>query len=121
MSSVRFAIAGLVLFLAAGGGGGDIGTSPGGGGGGGPLVHATRVTATSGLAFNPSAVTIPAGDTIYFTFQSVQHNVVFDTQGAPGDIGTTSNTTVKLRFPTAGTYNYHCSLHNGMTGSVTVQ
>ena len=108
---------GLVVIVACGGG--DNGTGPVDGGGG-TLVHATRVTATSSITFDPSAVTIAAGDTIYYTFQTVQHNVVFDTQGNPGDVPNTINATVKRKFPTAGTFNYHCSIHPSMTGSVTV-
>ena len=101
-------------------GGSDHGTNPCTDCGGGPLLHATRVTATSGLAFDPNAVTIPAGDTIFYTFQSVQHNVIFDTPGNPGDVPNTINATVKRKFPTAGTFNYHCSIHASMTGAVTV-
>lgn len=107
----------LVAFAACGGG--DGGTGPGDGGGG-QLVHASRVTATAGLAFDPNAISIPAGDTIYYTFASVQHNVVFDTQGNPGDVPNTVNATVKRKFPTAGTFNYHCSIHPSMTGTITV-
>lgn len=116
------AMSGLAALLACGGGGGGV-TSPlpgGGGGGGGTLVHAARVTATSGFAFDPTTVSIAANDTIYFTFQGIQHNVKFDTAGNPGDVGNTSSATVKRVFPTAGTYNYHCGLHPTMTGSITV-
>jgi plastocyanin len=107
---------GLVVIVACGGG--DNGTGPVDGGG--TLVHAKRVTATTTIAFDPNAVTIPAGDSIFYTFQSVQHNVVFDTPGNPGDVPNTINATVKRKFPTAGTFNYHCSIHPSMTGSVTV-
>ena len=115
------AIAGILSAAACGGGGG--GTAPAGGGGGGvggTLVHAARVTATSGFAFDPSTISIPAGDTIYYTFQGVQHNVIFDTAGNPGDVGNSTSTTVKRRFLTAGTFNYHCGIHPSMTGTVTV-
>ena len=110
----------VVLVGLAACGGGDGGTGPGGGGGGGPLVHASRVTATAGIAFDPNAVSIPAGDTIYYTFEGVQHNVVFDTQGNPGDVPNTVNATVKRRFTAAGAFNYHCSIHPSMTGTITV-
>jgi plastocyanin len=115
------AIVGLVVASACGGGG-DSGTGPidGGGGGGGTLVHAKRVTATAGLSFDPNTVSIAANDSIYFTFQGVLHNVRFDTPSSPTDIGNTASATVKRQFPTAGTYNYHCSIHPQMTGSVTV-
>ena len=125
MSKIRFGFAALMSIAAMVACGGDSGTNPGtgggGGGGGGTLIHAARVTATTGLAFSPSNASIAPGDTIYYTFESVQHNVVFDTQGAPADVGTSSSTTVKRVFNTAGTFNYHCSLHAGMTGKVTVQ
>ena len=124
MRDIRFAIAVLAVLAACGGG--NDGVSPpggggGGGGGGGTLVHATRVNATAALSFDPSAVTIPAKDTIYFTFGAVQHNVHFDTPASPDSVPASSSTTVKREFPTAGTFNYHCTIHPSMTGTVTVQ
>lgn len=125
MRRAMFAACALSALLTIGacGGGGDSGTNP-------PpppppppptLVHAARVTATSGLAFDPNAVSIPAGDTIYYTFQSVLHNVVFDnTAGSPANVPSTQNETVKRVFSTAGTFNYHCSIHPSMTGTITV-
>ena len=119
MRSSMLVIVGLVA-AAACGGGSDSGTGPIDNGGGGTLVHAKRVTATSGLAFDPSAVSIPANDSVFFTFQGVQHNVIFDTPSSPTNIGNTTSATVKRRFPTAGTFDYHCSIHPQMTGRVTV-
>ena len=121
MRRSMLAVSGLVVMIGCGGGGSG-GTAPGGGGGGGggTLVHASRVTATTGLAFDPAAVSIPAGDTIYFTFQGVIHNVTFTTAGSPGNVGDTHDATVKRVFATAGTYDYKCTIHQGMTGSITV-
>lgn len=117
--SMSIAAAGLVVLAACGGGGGGTGPTDGGGGGG-TLVHAARVTATSALSFDPHAVSIAASDTIYFTFQGVQHNVIFDTAGSPANVPNSQSTTVKRQFPTSGTFNYHCSIHPQMTGTVTV-
>jgi plastocyanin len=118
MGRSTLVVAGLVVLLGCGGG--DNGAGPGDGGGGENLVHAARVTATTAITFNPQAVSIPAGDTIYYTFQSVQHNVTFDTPGNPGNVPNTIDATVKRRFLTAGTFNYHCTIHPTMTGTVTV-
>lgn len=121
------ATGGLAIIAACGGGGGANSITsppPGGGGGGGgtmTLVHASRVTATTALTFNPADISIPVGDTIYFAFQSgVVHNVKFESAGNPGDIGDTSNATVKRVFGTVGMFHYQCTIHPGMSGSVTV-
>jgi plastocyanin len=118
----RSTLVAAALVVLLGCGGGDNGAGPGGGdGGGGTLVHATRVTATTALSFNPQTVSIPAKDTIYFTFENTLHNVKFDAQpGAPTAVPSTQNADVKRVFNTAGTFNYHCSIHPTMTGVITV-
>jgi plastocyanin len=118
-----FSLGGVLLVVACGGGGTDPGGGGGGGGGGGTLVHAARVTAGSSLVFTPDVQTIAPTDTIYFTFSSaVQHSVIFDTQGSPAGIGSSTNVTVKRVFPTAGTYLYHCGVHGpSMSGTIQVQ
>lgn len=119
MGRTVFMVLGVVVIIACGGS--DHGTNPCADCGGGPLVHAARVTATAApLAFDPSAVSIPVGDTIYFTFQGVQHNVTFDTPGNPGNVPNSQSQTVKRKFTTAGTFDYHCSIHPSMTGAITV-
>lgn len=114
-------IVGPFLIVACGGGG----TEPyggGGGGGGGTLVHAARVTAGVGTVFTPEVQTIPPGDTIYFTFGPTQHSVAFTTAGAPADIAANTDVTVKRVFPTAGTFDYYCTVHGvNMKGQIKVQ
>ena len=113
-------LGGVLLIVACGGGG----TDPGGGGGngGGTLVHAKRVTAGTGTVFTPDVQTIPPNDTIYFTFSSVQHSVKFTTPGSPADVGLSTNLTAKRIFPTAGTFEYYCTVHGmSMSGRIVVQ
>lgn len=125
-ASSQLAAAALAAALAFGCGGSDGPTTPGGGGGGGggnnpPPLSAT-VQATVNSTFNPAAVTIARTGTVTWAFAALQHNVTFGTAaGAPADIGNSANTSVARTFSTAGTFNYTCTLHPGMNGSVTVQ
>jgi plastocyanin len=80
------------------------------------------VSATVDNQFTPSSVTITPGGTVTWSFASVQHDVQFQPRaGAPANIGTSANTQVSRAFPTAGTFDYVCSLHAGMNGAVVVQ
>ncbi len=115
---------GALLLITACGGGGESPTTPGPGPDPPPLVHAKRVTMES-FAFSPAIQTIPAGDTIYFTFSSVAHTVTFarptGLNGVPANTGTQSNVTIKRVFPNAGTFDYVCELHASMTGQIVAQ
>lgn len=79
------------------------------------------VNANPGLAFNPSLLTVTAGTSVTFSFGDLAHTVTFTTAGAPANIPATSNADVSVVFPTAGTYNYMCTIHPYMTGTITVQ
>ncbi|HJQ54325.1 MAG TPA: plastocyanin/azurin family copper-binding protein [Gemmatimonadaceae bacterium] len=103
------------------------GTGPYGGGGGGgppPPPPPATVEAKPTLVFTPGNLTINAGETMTFAFGSVGHNVTFDNRVAatPADIpGANANKSVQRTFAVAGIYPYHCNIHPGMAGSVTVQ
>jgi plastocyanin len=97
----------------AGGGGGDDG---GGGGGGGAEVS------EEGIAFNPAEVTVGVGDTVTWTNNdSVDHDVTADSfsSGDPG--GMAPGDTFEHTFEEAGTFDYVCTVHPGMEGSVVVE
>ena len=93
--------------------------TPAPGGGGSP--SATVVTA-AGTTFSPATVTIAQGGAVTWQFSST-HNVTFGSaKPAGGDVpNTNSGATATRTFPNAGTYNYDCTLHSGMSGSVIVQ
>jgi len=122
----------IVALVACGGSTGTYGSSNGGSGGGGGYgggdnqnpPPANTVNASASLAFSPSTLTINAGEVITFAFGSVAHNVAFDNPNAatPADIGgLNTNTSIQRTFTTAGTYNYHCTIHPFMTGAVVVR
>lgn len=83
---------------------------------------AENVTVSNNF-FNPAAVTIAATGTVTWTWSmgAVTHNVTFSTVGSPANIGNMSSGSAQRTFPNAGTFNYECTIHGGMTGSVTVQ
>jgi len=72
-------------------------------------------------AYSPNPVTVAVGGTVTWTNNdSVAHNSVANngawTSGtiAPGG-------SFSMTFPSAGSFPYHCSIHPGMVGTVTVQ
>ena len=100
----------------ADGGGGDGGDGGGGGGGGGAEVS------EEGVAFEPAEVTIGVGETVTWTNNdSVPHDVTADSfsSGEPG--GMAPGDTFEHTFEEAGTFDYTCTVHPGMDGTVVVE
>ena len=90
-------------------------------GGGGGSGGGAKVT-MEGIKFNPANVTVKAGDTVTWTNKdSVGHDVTGDTfkSGDPG--GMQNGDTFTQTFDKKGKFDYVCTVHSGMTGSVTVK
>jgi plastocyanin len=82
----------------------------------------TTVT-TPNLTFAPATLTITAGTAVTWQFSGSTHNVTFlGASPAGGDIADQSpGTSVSRTFTTGGTYDYECTRHSGMLGSIVVQ
>ena len=79
------------------------------------------VAATSGNQFSPANAVVARNGTVTWTF-AILHNVTWDNPAtSPANIGDTSTGSVSRTFATAGTFTYHCTIHGGMNGTVTVQ
>ena len=109
----------------------------GGGGGGSSGAPAASAPATSGsgdvvtvdmknIQFNPKTVTVSKGATVEWkNSDSVNHDVTKDSgpgqdfKSGTGDIG--SGGTYEVSFDQAGTVEYECTVHPGMTGTVVVK
>lgn len=108
------------------------------GGGGGTITGVTPgpSTCTGGTFcmgsanFIPTSANAAVGATVTWVNNSgVDHNVIFDNPaaaqgvggGASGNIGTISSGSQSRMFTTAGVITFHCTIHPGMSGSLTVQ
>lgn len=88
-----------------------------------PVGDGKTVNATPSETFTPATLTVNAGDAVTFAFGGLAHNVFFDAApGAPANIpGAIANASIQRTFATAGTYNYACTIHPSMRGTVVVQ
>lgn len=72
--------------------------------------------------FSPGRIQVAPGATVEFTNDDgIAHNITFSSNAIMGaaDFVIGKRTVV---MPTApGTYAYHCTIHAGMTGTITVQ
>jgi plastocyanin len=119
------------LALVAAGCGDDDDDEGGGGGGGGATTEEQAAPEASGggtevsmenIEFKPADVTVKAGDTVtWVNDDSVGHDVTGDDfkSGDPGAMK--SGDTFEHTFDAAGTFDYVCTVHPGMEGSVTVE
>lgn len=75
-----------------------------------------------GNAFSPAQGNLALNGTVTWTNNSGEiHNVTFaPAAGAPANITDLPTGTASRTFATAGTYEYQCTNHVGMAGSVTV-
>jgi plastocyanin len=77
--------------------------------------------ALSNNFYTPSDTAVQAGGTVTWTWNGTTHTLTF-TSGPgtlPGETVQTTGTKV-ITFNTVGRYGYHCTLHGGMDGTLTV-
>lgn len=87
---------------------------------GGEEANTVKVTA-EGTAFNPTTATATAGDVHFSITNNDGFNHTFTIDGTDVDIelapGKTSTGEGELK---AGSYDWHCSIHSSMKGTLTV-
>ena len=86
-----------------------------------PLAGLTEVRIES-FAFTPANVTIKAGATVRWeNFDLFTHTVTSVTPAGLFDSGALGHgDSFLFQFTKPGIYSYHCTIHSGMTGTVTV-
>ena len=131
MSSLRFAGVSLVLILAAACGT-DSSTppdapsptpapAPGPVGARSTIVILTGAEVLGDRAFAPPDLTVPPGATItWANNDAVAHTSTSDAPGWNSGI-IAPRGTFTATLDSVGTFSYHCSIHPGMTGRITVR
>ncbi len=111
----------VVLALIGCGGATTTPTPSGSGTGSGSTASDGNATVTiENFAFSPTSVEIKTGGSVVWTNNdSVTHTVTGDGGIASGDLAQGKSYT--KTFDAAGTYNYSCSIHPSMTGTVVVK
>ena len=109
-----------LTLLACGEGSGMIGviTTDTTGSGSGQLQATVQVTSN---AFTPALVNLRSGGIVTWVWVDTtsQHNVTFNDPLLSSQ--TLSTGLYSVVFQSAGTFNYVCTVHSGMTGSIVVR
>ena len=72
------------------------------------------------MAFNPKGITVKAGTTVTWTNNDVMTHTVTADNDSFNSGNIPSGSVFSFTFSTAGVFNYHCSIHPSMTGTITV-
>jgi len=73
-----------------------------------------------GNKFDPATITVAAGTVVVWTNKdNVAHTVTSTGHFDSGSIS--AGMSFSINFDSTGTFDYHCTLHSGMTGTVVVQ
>ncbi|MEO7454674.1 MAG: plastocyanin/azurin family copper-binding protein [Gemmatimonadaceae bacterium] len=114
---MRKTIQGFALVLIATGCGGASSAAPQ------PVVPVSTTSVNlSSNAFSPGAIRVSPGAVVTFTnLDGIAHNLTFTSAGITS-VGNFTTGARQVAMPNVpGTYDYHCTIHAGMSGSVQVQ
>lgn len=119
-------LAGVAAIAACGEGGSSSSSSGGGASNGSAGVNlgaaAAKVSATDQLQFSPTSLSVNTGDIVQWTNTgSTTHTVTFDSASSLSDPSLAGGSTWQVKFTSPGSYAYHCTIHAGMTGTITVK
>lgn len=91
--------------------------------GGGDTMAAGAEVSIENFAFNPQTIEIAVGDTVTWTNNdSAQHTATQSPSGSGFQSGPlATGATFSQTFDTAGSYDYFCEFHSGMTGTIVVK
>jgi len=128
MSTFRLTIAAGLLALSLGCGGSSYNSpstpspSPSPSPTPGQPVSIVRNSSTlTTTAFAPSPIAVAAGSTVTWTNNDTTAHTSTAADGSWNSGTIAPGASFSRTFPSAGTFPYHCTIHPGMVGTVTVQ
>ncbi len=91
-------------------------------GGGGNTSTSLATVLIVDNEFQPSLSILRSGGIVVWTWATgaSEHNVTF-ADAALNSLTQTGGSTYTLTFATVGTFDYHCTIHPAMTGSIVVR
>jgi plastocyanin len=84
-------------------------------------AQTTQAVTIADFAFSPASLTINVGDTVTWTNQDSATHTATATDGSFDTGNLAQGASGSITFDTAGTFNYICSIHPQMTGTIIVQ
>lgn len=85
-----------------------------------PAPQGGTAVSISNFKFNPATLTVPVGATVTWTNQDEEPHTVAGEDGSFHSPGMDTHGTYSFTFTTPGSYDYICSIHPFMTGTVVV-
>jgi len=87
---------------------------------GSPAPVAGNSVSIDNFAFVPATLTVPAGSTVTWTNHDEEPHTVAASDGSFHSPGMGTGATYSHTFPTPGKFDYVCSIHPSMHGTVVV-
>jgi amicyanin len=85
-----------------------------------PASQGGTAVSISDFKFNPATLTVPVGTTVTWTNQDEEPHTIAAKDGSFHSPGMDTHGTYSFTFSTPGSYDYICSIHPFMTGTVVV-
>ena len=87
-----------------------------------PQPIPTNNVSLQNIAFSPRSIQVSPGSTVQFTNNDgITHNITFSSASITGATDFSSGIRSVVMPVAPGTYAYHCTIHAGMAGTITVQ
>ena len=85
-----------------------------------PAPQGGTAVSISDFKFNPATLTVPVGATVTWSNKDEEPHTIAAKDGSFHSPGIDTNGNYSFTFTTAGSYDYICSIHPFMTGTVVV-